>query len=171
MHIKPMYKLLLAIISLFTFTGTVKAQIDSATAPSSIKTLTLKQYADYQKGPALTDMALPATLNHYPMPADALFYQKELKLTKEQIKKIKAISDYLQLKKTEIGQSVLRNEKKLDDMFRTQKLDEGSITFYANRYGLYEGEYRTSVLLACYNTYNALTPQQTTQFWKLKNHN
>jgi hypothetical protein len=163
-----MYKILLAVVSLFTFAGTVHAQIDSATTPSSIKTLTLKQYADYQKGPTLQEMALPATLNRYPMPADVLALKKELKLSPDQVKKITVIKDYLQLKKTEIGQSVLRNEKKLDDMFRTQKLDEGSITFYANRYGLYEGEYRTSVLLACYNTYNALTPQQTTQFWKLK---
>jgi hypothetical protein len=145
------------------------AQTDSAHTPSAaIKTLTLKQYADYQKGPALEEMALPATLNRYPMPDDVLRFKKELKLTTDQVNKITAISKYLQLKKTEIGQSVLRNEKKLDDMFRSQKLDEGSITFYGNRYGLYEGEYRTSILLACYNTYNTLNPQQTTRFWQLK---
>ena len=168
MRTKLMCKTLLSIIILFAGMFAAKAQTDSAATPSSIKTLTLKQYADYQKGPTLVDMALPATLNRYPMPADVLFYQKELKLTKEQVKKLTVINDYLHLKKVEIGQSVIRNEKKLDDMFRTQKLDEGSITFYANRYGLYEGEYRTSVLLACYNTYNVLNPQQTTQFWKLK---
>jgi hypothetical protein len=163
-----MYKILLCLVPLFAIAITTHAQIDSSTTPSSIKTLTLRQYADYQKGPALTQMALPATLNKYPMPADVLFYQKDLKLTKEQLKKLNEIADYLQLKKKEIGQSVLRNEKKLDDLFRTQKLDEGSITFYGNRYGLYEGEYRTSVLLACFNTYNVLTPQQTTRFWQLK---
>ncbi|MFD1257916.1 hypothetical protein ACFQ3S_14000 [Mucilaginibacter terrae] len=163
-----MYKILLSMILLSAGVFTARGQTDSATAPSPIKTLTLKQYANYQKGPTLIEMALPATLNRYPMPADVLFYQKELKLTKEQVKKIRTISDYLQLKKTEIGQSVLRNEKKLDDLFRSQTVDEGSITFYANRYGLYEGEYRTSVLLACYNTYNVLNPQQTTQFWMLK---
>jgi len=144
------------------------AQTDSTTTPSSIKTLTLKQYADYQKGPGLQDMALPATLNRYPMPDDVLLYKKELKLTVAQVNKITEISKYLQLKKTEIGQSVIRNEKKLDELFSSQKVDEGSIAFYGNRYGLYEGEYRTSVLMACYNTYNALNPQQTMQFWKLK---
>jgi hypothetical protein len=163
-----MYKILLCLIVVFASSTIACAQIDSSTTPSSIKTLTLRQYADYQKGPALKEMALPATLNRYPLPADVLTYQKELKLTKEQIKKLTEIAGYLQLKKTEIGQSVLRNEKKLDDLFRTQKLDEGSITFYANRYGLYEGEYRTSVLLACYNTYNVLNPQQTARFWQLK---
>jgi len=163
-----MCKKILCLLLLFTSVIVAKAQTDSSTTPSGIKTLTLKQYADYQKGPDLVDMALPATLNKYPMPDDVLKLKKELKLTADQIKKITAISSYLQLKKTEIGQSVLRNEKKLDDMFRTQKVDEGTITFYANRYGLYEGEYRTSILLACYNTYNVLNPQQTTQFWKLK---
>jgi len=163
-----MYKILLCLLIVCTNLSTVKAQTDSSTTPSSIKTLTLKQYADYQKGPGLQEMALPATLNRYPMPDDVLRLKKELKLTDAQVKKITGISQYLQLKKTEIGQSVIRNEKKLDELFRTQKVDEGSITFYGNRYGLYEGEYRTSVLLACYNTYNMLTPQQTAQFWKLK---
>ena len=163
-----MYKALLSsLFILFTVTF-AKAQNDSTTTPSTIKTLTLKQYADYKKGPSLVNMALPATMNRYPMPDDVLALKKELRLTAEQLKKITEISKYLQLKKTEIGQSVLRNEKKLDDMFGTKKVDEGSITFYANRYGLYEGEYRTSVLLACYNTYNVLTPQQTTRFWQLK---
>lgn len=163
-----MFKKLLVVCGLLTGFVTAKAQTDSLTMPSAIKTLTLKQYADYQKGPGLQDMALPATLNRYPMPDDVLRYKKELKLTPEQVKKITEISKYLQLKKTEIGQSVIRNEKKLDELFSTQKVDEGSIAFYGNRYGLYEGEYRTSVLMACYNTYNALNPQQTTQFWKLK---
>lgn len=163
-----MYKILFSIVLVLFCITAVNAQTDSSTTPSAVKTLTLKQYADYQKGPTLANMALPATLNRYPMPDDVLLLKKELKLTTEQVKKLTVISDYLKLKKTEIGQSVLRNEKKLDDMFRTQKLDEGSITFYANRYGLYEGEYRTSILLACYNTYNVLNPQQTTRFWQLK---
>jgi Spy/CpxP family protein refolding chaperone len=163
-----MYKILLCLSVVCMNLFTAKAQTDSSTTPSSIKTLTLKQYADYQKGSGLQEMALPATLNRYPMPHDVLRLKKELKLTDAQVKKITAISQYLQLKKSEIGQSVIRNEKKLDELFQTQKVDEGSITFYGNRYGLYEGEYRTSVLLACYNTYNALTPQQTAQFWKLK---
>ena len=163
-----MYKILLCLLIVCMNLSTVKAQTDSSTAPSVIKTLSLKQYTDYQKGPGLQDMALPATLNRYPMPDDVLRLKKELKLTDAQVKKVTAINQYLQLKKTEIGQSVIRNEKKLDELFQTQKVDEGSITFYGNRYGLYEGEYRTSVLLACYNTYNALTPQQTAQFWKLK---
>jgi hypothetical protein len=64
---------------------------------------------------------------------------------------------------------MLLNEKKLDDLFSTKKVNEGSITFYANRYGLYEGEYRASVLLACYNTYQALTAQQIALFEQLKN--
>jgi Spy/CpxP family protein refolding chaperone len=163
-----MYKALLSLLIILLSLTAAKAQTDSSTTASAIKTLTLKQYTDYQKGPALTQMALPATMNRYPMPDDVLALKKELKLTAEQVKQLTAISKYLQLKKTEIGQSVLRNEKKLDELFSSQKLNEGSITFYGNRYGLYEGEYRTSVLLACYNTYNVLTPQQTTRFWQLK---
>lgn len=168
-----MYKTIWSVLTAIAFASAANGQAiaDSATARSAIKTLTTKQYTDYLKGPDLLDKALPATLNHYPMPDDVLLYKKELGLSIAQIQKIKAISSYLQLKKKEIGQSVIRNEKKLDELFSTKKLNEGDITFYGNRYGLYEGEYRTSVLMACYNTYNALTPQQTTRFWQLKNHN
>jgi hypothetical protein len=164
-----MFKTLLTLFLCLSCCKALFAQTDSSVTPSVIKTLTLKQYTDYQKGPALAEMALPATLNRYPMPDDVLRYKKELKLLPVQVTRITEISKYLQLKKTEIGQSVLRNEKKLDEMFSTKKLDEGSITFYGNRYGLYEGEYRTSVLTACYNTYNSLTPPQLIKFWQLKN--
>jgi hypothetical protein len=163
-----MLKKLSGIIFFATIGVAAYAQTDSATTSSSIKTLTLKQYADYQKGPTLEDMALPATLNRYPMPDDVLRFKKDLKLTDQQVKKLTEISKYLQLKKTEIGQSLLRNEKKLDELFSTQKVDEGNITFYGNRSGLYYGEYRTAILSACFNTYNTLNPQQTTKFWKLK---
>ena len=161
-----------ALLSLFLCLGcckTMLAQTDSSTTPSIIKTLSLKQYTDYQRGPALTEMALVATLNRFPLPDDVLKFKKALKLLPVQVTRLTEISKYLQLKKTEIGQSVLRNEKKLDEMFSTKKLDEGSIAFYGNRYGLYEGEYRTSVLTACYNTYNSLTQPQLTKFWQLKN--
>ncbi len=165
-----MNKALLCLFLCLGFCQALFAQTDSSVTPSVIKTLTLKQYADYKKGSTLAEMALPATMNGYPLPDDVLKYKKELKLLPVQITRITDISKYLQLKKIEIGQSVLRNEKKLDDMFSTkQQLNEGSITFYGNRYGLYEGEYRTSVLTACYNTYNSLTQPQLTKFWQLKN--
>ncbi|MBS7564051.1 hypothetical protein KHS38_06500 [Mucilaginibacter sp. Bleaf8] len=166
---KPLFGAILLTSCIYTAFG--QTVTDSTMARSPIKTLTLKQYSDFMKGPDLLDMALPATMNHYPMPDDVLRYKKELGLSASQVQKVKSISDYLQLKKKEIGQSVVRNEKKLDELFSTKKLNEGDITFYGNRYGLYEGEYRTSVLTACYNTYNVLTPQQTTRFWQLKNHN
>lgn len=143
-------------------------QTPDSTAASAIKTLTVKQYNAYAKGPSLADKALPATLNNYPAPDDILKLTKELKLTSYQIVKLKDISKYLQQKKIQTGQSVLRNEKKLDELFSTHKVDEGSITFYANRYGLFEGEYRTSVLMACYNTYKTLTSQQITLYGRLK---
>ena len=153
---------------LLMFTTAAFSQVDSAVTQSSIKGLTLKQYSDIEHGPDLADKALVATLNKYPMPDDVLKLTKELKLTKIQITAIAEVSRYLRQKKLQTGQSVLLNEKKLDDLFRTNKVNDGNIAFYANRYGLYEGEYRTSVLLACFNTYKALTPQQIALFEQLK---
>ncbi len=162
------YKKLLCTLVTITATAAAFAQTDSATTPSAIKTLTLKQYAELQNGPELREMALPATMNGYPLPDDVLQFKKELKLTDLQVKQITEISRYLKQKKVQAGQSMILNEKKLDELFSKHKIDEGSLNFYGNRYGLYQGEYRNAVLSACINTYNALNPQQTTRFWKLK---
>ena len=72
------------------------------------------------------------------------------------------------MKKAEVGQSVIRNEKMLDSIFRTRRVDEGSVIFYGNRYGLYEGEYRTALLMACYKTQKLLTDRQIKRFEALQ---
>lgn len=168
-----MYRQLLGLFSLLVLSSMAYAQdgVDSATAPSPVKTLNLKQYSAYLNGPDLSPMALPATLNDYPMPDRVLKFKKELKLDAAQLTKLKSISSYLQLKKTEIGQSIIRNEKTLDRLFSTHKADEGNIIFFATQSGSYQGEYRTAVLTACYNTYKLLTPIQLSILNSLKNHN
>ncbi|QJD97087.1 hypothetical protein HH214_15025 [Mucilaginibacter robiniae] len=164
---------ILGLFSLLILSAVAYAQtgMDSTTAASPVKTLTLKQYNTYLNGPDLSALALPATMNDYPMPDRVLKLQRELKLTAAQVDKVKGINSYLQLKKTEIGQSIIRNEKALDRLFSTHKVDDGNIIFFATQSGSYQGEYRTAVLSACYNTYKVLTPVQLSTLRGLKNHN
>ncbi len=109
-----------------------------------------------------------AIKNGFPMPAQVLKYQQELLLTATQISRLKEIDKTLALKKIETSISNSRNEQMLDSMFKTRKLNEGSIIFYTNRYGLYEGEYRGAVLVACYDTRMLLTAAQLAKFIRLQ---
>lgn len=149
----------------------VSAQTGADTARSPVRTLSSAQYNAYLKGIDLNDRSYVAELNHYPLPDEVLKYKKELDLSPTEIKQLNAVVAFLNMKKKEVGESVILNEKMLDSLFRTRKIDEGSVIFYSNRYGLYEGEYRTVVLQACVRTEKILTPQQIRKFEALKKHN
>ncbi|QQL50016.1 hypothetical protein [Mucilaginibacter ginkgonis] len=112
-----------------------------------------------------------ALKHDYPLPGEVLKLGKELGLSAEQLNKLKSVQSTLDLKERETGISAARNEKMLDSLFRTGKVNEGVIIFYTNRYGLYEGEYRGAVLLACHQTHKLLTPAQLTKLKSLQNHN
>lgn len=144
---------------------------DSTLKRSPVRTISDQQYNAWIKGIDINNKGYVAELNHYPLPDKISRYKKELDLSPNQITRINEINKVLRMKKLEIGESVIRNEKMLDSFFRTRKLDEGMIIFYGNRYGLYEGEYRTAVLEACYNTERLLSAWQIKKFEALQKHN
>jgi hypothetical protein len=167
--------LLLSVLVLFsacfTYAQVPNTNADTTLKPSPIRSLTNKQYNDYLKGTGMESLSRVSVMNHYPLPDDALRYKKELDLSPSEIKQLNDVVKFLQLKKQEIGGSAIRNERALDSLFRTHKIDEGMIIFYGNRYGLYEGEYRTVFLQACFRTQNILTAQQIRRLEALQKHN
>ncbi len=137
---------------------------------SPLKTLTYEQYSALLKGDDLYNMNMVAVLNHFPMPDEVVKYKKRIDLSPIQINKITAIATELHRKRVEMGGIIIKNEQTLDDLFKGGKLDEGSVIFYANRYGLYQGELRTAILVACYNTERLLSPAQIKHLESLENH-
>jgi hypothetical protein len=156
---------------LFAFNTRAQQVADSTLQKSPVRTLTDQQYNAYIKGMDVGNKAYVAELNHYPLPDKLLQYKKELDLSPAQMNGIGIILKQLQMKRLEIGASVIRNERLLDSLFRTKKIDEGIIIFYGNRYGLYEGEYRAAVLTACFKTQKLLTERQIKKFEALQKHN
>ncbi|MHB8207770.1 hypothetical protein [Mucilaginibacter sp.] len=146
------------------------AQTDSAVNQSLVKSITNERYNALIKGLDLDNMAAVAELNHYPMPDKVLKYKKQLDLSPAQSSKITAINTELHRKRVEMGGNIITNEKKLDDLFKTRKVDEGIIIFYTNRYGLYQGEIRNAILQACYKTEELLSEGQIKQLETLENH-
>lgn len=146
-------------------------QTDSTTIKKSpVKTLTYAQYDALMKGEDLYNMALPATLNHYPMPDDVIKHKKQLDLSPDQTAKITALGKELHRKRVEMGPIIIKNERMLDSLFRTHSIDDGTLIFYANRYGLYQGELRNAILQACYATEKLLAPAQVKKLTAIENH-
>jgi hypothetical protein len=146
-------------------------QADSTLKKSPVKTLSDKQYNALLKGDDLYNMALPAELNHFPMPDKVIKFKKELDLSPNQITKIGAIATELRRKRVEMGTFIINNEKTLDNLFRKQKLNNGDVIFYATRSGLYYGELRNAILQACLSTGDLLAPQQIKKLETLQNGN
>jgi hypothetical protein len=164
-----MKNLLLAFIILLVFSGAnAQTHADSTAKHSTLKTLDDVQYNALLNGDDLYGMSLAAELNHYPSPEKVIKYRKEIDLSPIQVNKITTISKELHRKKLEMGLIIIHNERTLDSIFRYNKLDNGSLIFYTNRYGLYQGELRNAILQACLATRNLLSPQQVKAYEALK---
>lgn len=133
---------------------------------SPIKSLTLQEYSAYQNGDAM-GMTKPAELNNYPAPAKVLAYKKDLRLSNPQIIQLNAAVEALQFKAKEMGRFILQNEKKLNELFSTGKINEGSLIYYSNQIGLYQGELRNSHLQAHLKAKQILTTDQLKKFARL----
>lgn len=127
---------------------------------STVKTISDLRYNAYLKGNDLDNMSLAGDLNHFPSPDSVLKYKKQLDLSPIQVGQLTKLSNDLHRKKIEMGANVIRNEKMLDSLFHSRHIDEGSLIFYTNRSGLYYGEIKGAILMACYNTEKLLTPAQ-----------
>ena len=138
----------------------VKKILADTLVHSPLKTLSDKKYNAYLRGEDMDDMSLAGELNDFPLPDKVLKFKKQLDLSPIQVTKLNQLATELHRKKVEMGNFIITNEKKLDELFRTRKLDEGNIIFYANRSGLYYGELRVTILMACLNTEKLLTDPQ-----------
>jgi len=152
-------------------TANAQTSADTTVKRSPLKTLSNEQYNALLKGDDIYGMSLAAELNHYPLPDKVIKLKKEINLTPVQLTKISAIAKELHRKKLEMGLIIINNEKTIDSLFRINKFDNGSLIFYANRYGLYQGELRNAILQACLATRNLLSLQQVNKYVALQKAN
>ena len=159
------------IITLLYNSANAQTTADSTEKHSPLKTLSYEQYNALINGDDNYGMSLAAELNHYPLPDKVIKLKREINLSPIQVTKISAIAKELHRKKVEMGLIIINNEKTIDSLFRVNKFDNGSLIFYANRYGLYQGELRNAILQACLATRGFLSQQQVTKFESLQKGN
>jgi hypothetical protein len=154
-------KLLLpGIMLIFCCKAGAQTTPDTAIVNSKVKTLSDVEYSALLHGEDLSGMSLAGEMNGFPLPDKALKFKDELGLSKEQVTKLTAMAKELRRKKLEMGLIIINNERTLDSIFRYNRLDNGSLIFFTNRYGLYQGELRNAILQACLATKTLLSPQQ-----------
>jgi len=163
-----MKKIVLAIATFFIATAVNAQSADSTARRSPLKTLTYEQYNALVNGEDLYGMSLAAELNHYPSPEKVIKFKRQLDLSPIQVNRLNAINKELHRKKVEMGWIIIHNEETLDSIFKYHRLNNGSLIFYANRFGLYQGELRNAILQACLITRTLLTPQQISRFEALQ---
>jgi hypothetical protein len=166
-------KKLLPVFILILLCAKVNAQtqVDSTIKHSPLKTLSDVQYNALINGDDIDGMSLAAELNRYPLPDKVIKLKREINLSPVQVTKISALAKELHRKKLEMGLIIINNEKTIDSLFRTGKLDNGTLIFFANRYGLYQGELRNAILQACLATKYLLSQQQLNRFEALQKGN
>ncbi len=159
-YISLLFLLLILNVRLF-------AQKDSLDKKSVIPSLTIKQYNAYKNGDNL-ELAKEAEINHFPDPFYVLSFEKDLGLTATQKTQIQAIQNSRKFKAVEMGRFILDQEKKLNELFSSYKINEGMLIFYTNKIGLYHGELKNAHLKAHYATRKILSLEQIKKYDKLR---
>lgn len=143
-----------------------KAQTDSLNQPKNmqLKEVFLQKFEAYQISKNRLGLMDVADRNQYPSPQKVLFWQKELQLNDRQKSTITLINNELKRKVNEMNIFLITNERTMDSLFRYKKINNGTLIFYTNRYGLYQGELRNALLQACVKTETVLTSTQIKKY-------
>jgi len=146
-----------------------KAQTDSLDQSKNlpVKEAFLQKFEAYQTSKNRQSLLDVADQNHYPSPQKVLTWQKELQLNDRQKIAITLISNELTRKVNEMNNFLITNERMMDSLFRYHKINNGTLIFYTNRYGLYQGELRNALLQACVKTEMILNLTQIKKYGSL----
>jgi Spy/CpxP family protein refolding chaperone len=135
---------------------------------SPLRSMPYEQYKAYLDGEDRDHLGLVAEVNHFPSPQKALDLKKELILTNVQVSALNVVNTELTRKMKEMGSMIVKNETTLNTLFKAKKLDDGTLIFYVNRYGLYQGELRNAILQSYIKAAAILTPQQNKKYQQLQ---
>ena len=124
-------KLLLSILSVamlipVTFQANEDHQPYAGLENRAISSLSSEDIADLEKG-AGWGLALPAELNGYPGPRHILELQEELDLTADQVDKVEKLFAAMQQEAIEAGQTFIKAEEDLDEIFRSSSADRDKL--------------------------------------------
>ncbi|RYF31768.1 MAG: hypothetical protein EOO23_01490 [Comamonadaceae bacterium] len=132
-----------------------------------IKALSAKQIEDLQAGRGMS-LALAAELNGYPGPAHVVELGEKLRLTKDQERETKALTEQMKADAQQLGKAAIETERELDRLFKTGRPSEASVAQAVERAALAQATLRASHLNYHLRTVAILTPLQIVRYQELR---
>lgn len=154
-------------ILLCAYLFSAKAQQES-TGKSPLKFIEERNYVNYTNG-GDESLVLIAEVNGYPSVQKVLDLEKKLNLNAAQKSRLQTINAETDRKIKEMGRLLIAEQTKLNVLFETKKVNEGSLIYHTNKIGALEGEMRNAYLKAYLKTREVLTDQQFKKYNSLKN--
>ncbi|MBI4535922.1 MAG: Spy/CpxP family protein refolding chaperone [Ignavibacteriae bacterium] len=113
-------------------------------------------------------MAMYAEVNGYPGPKHVLDLQEKLNLTDEQLKDIESIHDEMREQAVAKGQTIIKVEQSLNDLFATGKASEERVKSLSTTIGRLRGELRAIHLVAHMQAREILSKEQIAAYNRLR---
>jgi Spy/CpxP family protein refolding chaperone len=133
----------------------------------SIKTLSDQQIADLNAGRGM-GLALVAELNGYPGPLHAIELASDLRLSPEQVAKLKALFEAMKAETIPLGASLISQERDLNDDFANRKITLAGLEAATHKIGATQAALRAAHLKYHLSTVDILTPEQVARYNELR---
>lgn len=133
----------------------------------SIKALSSEQVEGYLKGEGMT-LALPAELNGYPGPRHVLDMAEELALGEAQQAAVSEVFRSMQENAIELGRELVAAEGRLDSLFASGSIDEGSLEEAVLAAGMIQAKLRLVHLAAHLETTALMSSEQVAGYQHLR---
>lgn len=134
---------------------------------ASIRALTPEEIGQIERGEG-AGFALPAELNGVPGPSHVLAMADRLNLSPDQQTRIQAIATEMRAAVIPVGQRYLAAQQALEASFRAGTLSEADLADRVTEVAGREGELAFAHLLAHLQTATILTPEQITEYNRLR---
>ena len=133
----------------------------------AIKSLSEQQIADLSAGRGM-GLALAAELNGYPGPVHAVELAEQLRLSADQVTKLKALFEAMKAETIPIGAALIEQERTLNDEFAGRTVTPASLESTTQRIGATQAALRAAPLKYHLTTVAILTPEQVVRYNELR---
>ncbi len=124
-----------------------------------IKALSVEQVEAYLGGEGM-GLALAAELNRYPGPKHVLELSEDLGLSEEQMVATREAFEEMRGKAQELGRAIVDRERRLDRLFKEERISEEALEELVGVIALLKGRLRVIHLRAHLRMVQILTPNQ-----------
>jgi Spy/CpxP family protein refolding chaperone len=133
----------------------------------SIKTLSDQQIADLNAGRGM-GLALAAELNGYPGPIHAIELREQLRLSPDQVSKLRALFEAMKAETIPLGATLISQERQLNDSFANHTITLASLQATTKDIGTTQATLRAAHLKYHLATVDILTPEQVARYNELR---